>query len=171
MRFGALDDQAMQTWLARAELDVTPQQREWIERFCEGSPGLAMLAAEYEFHQWHVSLAPMLDELAAGRYPDAMGDTMAELVEAFAQAWVKAHDNASKDAANKDGARHLLALLAADARRRLAGAVDDEHQARLWADVISIQRDAERQLESNVNMKMLMENLVVQWARRGAVAV
>ena len=38
------------------------------------------------------------------------------LVEEFATAWVKANRNASKDSANKDGARHLLSLLAAYAR-------------------------------------------------------
>ena len=36
--FAPLDDQAMQSWLASADLAVDPESRRWIERFAEGSP-------------------------------------------------------------------------------------------------------------------------------------
>jgi hypothetical protein len=102
-----------------------------------------------------------------------MGETMAELVDEFAQSWVSNHQNASKDAANKDGVRHLLHLLASGVRRRLADPNADTAEIRIHADVIRLIRDAEYHSEANVQLKQLLENLAVQWARttrRAAVA-
>ena len=89
-----------------------------------------------------------------------MGAMLGELADTFAQAWVKNHKNASKDAANKDATRHLFSLLAAHARRHL-GAVNDD--AERWMAAIDLLADAERQLDSNVNMKLVLESLSVQW--------
>jgi hypothetical protein len=106
-----------------------------------------------------------------------MGEKMAALVDEFAQAWVKSHKNASKDAANKDGARHLFALLSAHARRQLReeavgyrlSAIRQEPNAESREPTalssIDLIRQAEREMESNVNLKLLLENLVVQWAQ------
>ena len=162
--FSPLDGEAMNEWLNSAGLDVDEQQRTWIEHYSQGSPGTAKLAAEYGFHQWQVALAPMLADLADGHYPAQMGQTLAELVEAFASAWVDQHENASKDAANKDGAKHLLAMLAAHARRRLAADAENGNDPEYSMRIIDLLREAEWQLEAHVNMKVLLENLVVQWA-------
>ena len=164
VRFTPLDDDAMAAWFEQAALDVDDEQRSWIERYSEGSPGRAELAVRYGFHRWRTALAPLLRELENDRFPLEMGQTMAGLVEEFAVAWVKEHDNASKDAANKDGARHLLSMLAAYARRRLAEtAGGDDPQP--WLRTIDLLRAAERQLNTNVNLKLLLENLVVQWVK------
>ena len=109
----------MNQWLDQADLSINESQRRWIEHYSDGSPGIAKLASENEFYKWQVTLNPMFGELDNGRYPPQMGQTLAELVETFAKTWVDKHDNASKDAANKDGVRHLLNLLAAHARKRL----------------------------------------------------
>ena len=161
--FVPLDSTAMNEWLNSAGLDLDEQQRSWIEPYSQGSPGTAQLAAQYGFYQWQVALAPMLADLADGRYPSQMGQTLAELVESFASAWVEQHENASKDAANKDGAKHLLAMLAAHARRQLARDAEQGDDPEYWLRFIDLLREAEWQLESHVNMKVLMENLVVQW--------
>ena len=165
VRFGALGEPAMEQWFKRSGLEVDADERAWIERFCEGSPGLAQIAAEYGFHQWQKTLDPMLRELDRGQFPAAMGQTLGELVESFASAWVKANRNASKDAANKDGARHVLALLAAHARRRLDDSCAEGGDPSRALAMIDHLRDAERQLASNVNLKHVLENLVVQWAQ------
>jgi hypothetical protein len=90
---------------------------------------------------------------------------MAELVEGFATAWVKAHDNASKDAANKEGARFMLSILAAHAAGRLAEAVTADADTTPWTSAIDLIAETEAQLYANVNMKIALENLVVQWCR------
>lgn len=161
--FAPLDSAAMNEWLDGAGLHLNDQPRKWIEQYSEGSPGTAQLAAQYGFYQWQVALAPMLADLAEGHYPSQMGQTLAELVESFASAWVDQHENASKEAANKDGANHLLTMLAAYARRRLAQDAAHGDDPEYWLRVIDLLREAEWQLESHVNMKVLLENLVVQW--------
>jgi len=165
VRFAPLDSAAMGTWFDRAKLEMSPEQRAWLDWFADGAPGIATLGATYGFHQWQERLDPMLRELERGGYPPAMGATLAELVEEYASAWVKRNANASKDAANKDGARHLISLLAAVARQRLAEHCDDETASAPWMAVIDLLREAEGQLRSNVNMKQVLENLVVQWAQ------
>ncbi|MCH8164946.1 MAG: hypothetical protein IH889_04990 [Planctomycetes bacterium] len=171
VQFTPLDAEAMAAWFQRAALGVDEDERAWIERFCEGSPGMAQLAADYGFCRWQMALEPMLGELQQGSFPTEMGNTLAELIETFATSWVKQHENASKDAANKDGARHLLAILAAHARRKLASRIDEDEDPTIWLEVIDLLREAERQLDANVNLKLLLENLVVQWAALAAEPV
>ena len=75
---------------------------------------------------------------------------------------MKRHDNASKDAANKSGAREVLRLLSAHARRRLHE-TSRQGAAGPWPEVIDVLARAERHLDANVNMKQALENLVAQW--------
>ena len=188
VRFARLDGESMRTWMtdkvsgARSQVPgkskkddkgdaspdtwrLTPDTSAWIMQFAEGSPGLAQLAVEYGFFAWHKALAPLLAELDRGKFPVAMGETMGALVEGFSQAWVKTHGvkSTSKDAANKDGARHMFSMLASHARSRLAQSAAGGEDARIWMARIDSLRDAERELESNVNLKLLLENLAVQW--------
>jgi len=200
VRFERLDDRAMAEWwkseLARdraAPTDepssrkkkvvfdpkaVPPATVKWSIEFAGGAPGIALLAMEYGFHDWHKALEPMLHELDRGQFPTSMGELLGTIVEEFAQAWVARHgkDSTSKDAANKDGARHALSLLAAHARLRLkeaAGRPSQSEFAERWALSIDLLRECERQIESNVNQKLAMENLAAQWAAAlsGAIAV
>ncbi len=169
--FVPLDDETMARWFETAGLEVDGEQQAWITSYCGGSPGMAQLAARYGFHGWQKTLDPMLESLQRGRFPAQMGETMAALIEAFAVAWVKEHDNASKDAANKDGARFLLSMLAAYARDKLADAVREDSEPAGWPAVIDLVGAAEQQLHANVNLKLVLENLVAQWAQTTSVAV
>ncbi len=144
---------------------AAPAALQWALAFAEGSPGTALLALEYNFHDWNNTLTPMLNDLDQGRFPVAMGERLGTMVEEFAQAWVKRHGskNTSKDAANKAGARHVMSLLSSHARRQLASSKSDDEQLTRWGDVIETLRDAERQIDFNVNQKLALENLVAQW--------
>jgi DNA polymerase-3 subunit delta' len=167
VRFSPLDDKAMKQWMsgfAKQNAEVRENATDLLA-FAEGSPGLAQLALEYGFIEWRKTLEPMLRDLDAGKFPIAMGDTLAGLIDEFAQAWVKTHKNASKDAANKDGTRHMFSFLASHARQRLKASCEAGDDPSLWLAVIDLINKAQRELESNVNMKLLLENLVVQWAR------
>jgi DNA polymerase-3 subunit delta' len=171
VRFRLLDEASMRTWLERAELEVGEEEARWIEQFSDGSPGTAALAAEYGFFRWQQAIGPMLQLLAEGRYPAALGETLAALADEFATTWVKNNTNASKDAANKAAARHLLRLLASHARRELAARCADGDDPSSWLAAIALLQDAEQSLEANVSLKHVFENLVVQWARGDAVIV
>jgi DNA polymerase-3 subunit delta' len=171
VRFGALDSAAMHKWFrahAAGDQELAAQHKSlppWIEQFADGSPGAALLAMQYDFAQWQKTLDPMLAELDRGRFPDAMGETLGKMADEFAVAWVKAHKNASKDAANKDGARHVMAILATHARNRLAHAVTNHGNSGHWCEAVDLIRECERQIESKVNQKQALENLVVQLAQ------
>jgi len=164
VRFGRLDEKAMRMWVKEQKSEVGGQRSAselaWALEFAEGSPGVAQLAMEYGFAAWQAKLDPMLADLSRGKFPVQMGATLGELADTFAKAWVANHKNASKDAANKDATRHLFSLLAAHARNQLAAVNDDVER---WAVAIDLLAEAERQLDSNVNMKLLLDNLTVQW--------
>lgn len=170
VRFGNIDPDSMRAWMrSHPALSTQPSALvKWVEQFAEGSPGLALLAIEYGFHGWHAALEPMVQELERGRFPVAMGAAMGEMVEEFAQAWVKTHgkEHASKDAANKAGTRYLLAVVGAIVRRRLAEAVSKRLDTTPWLAAVDLLLEAETQIESNVNLKLVLENLVVQWIER-----
>ena len=185
VRFGRLDEQAMKHWMKSGAVEAARQKRpederpllsgaaaakelQWSLEYADGSPGVALLALEYGFYNWQTTLEPMLADLERGNFPASMGEALSGFVEEFAQQWVKTHgkQTTSKDAANKDGAKHVFALVAAHLRRRLASDVEAGTEVSNWMRMIDLLRDAERQLESNVNVKMLMENLVVQWSLR-----
>jgi len=167
VRFHRLDEQAMAQWLDAHLPDVTGPQRTWLMHFAEGSPGLAQRAIEYGFDHWHRELSPMIEQLVGGDFPAGMGSRLGELVEQYAQAWVKANANASKDAANKDGCNAMLSLLGMEARRRMQRCCDqgDLDTAERWTAVIDMLREAEAQMYSNVNHKLVLENLIVQWSQ------
>src|SRR5690606_31905068 len=114
-------------WVERDEerRALGQEQREWLLGFADGAPGRFALAQAMGLFGWWRTLSPMLDEAESGAFPAELGKAMADLVEQYAQAWVDQRENASKDAANKDGARQLFALLAHRARLALRDAASD----------------------------------------------
>jgi len=163
VRFGPLDNAAMDRWRAASDLETDDANWTWAATFAEGSPGLAALAVEYDFHRWATEFQPMLRDVGEGRYHATLATRFAEFVDGFAEAWVSSHDNASKDAANKAGAGHLFRLLSAHARAGLEGACRGNTGVDPWLRMIDLIRDTEAHLEANVNPKMAFENFVAQW--------
>ncbi len=164
VRFGRLDEDSMRQWLSQARLEVSKDDAQWITDFADGAPGIATLAAEYGFASWQATLAPMLRSLEAGHFPHAMASTLVDLIEQYARQWVSSDQNRSKDAANKDGFSHALSLLSAHARRQLQQCAERGDDPSLWLAAIRHMREAERQVHSNVNYKLVLENLIAQWS-------
>lgn len=164
--FGPLDEVSMRAWIALdpERASMGEEQREWLARFADGSPGRFTLAQTMGLFGWWRTLAPMLADADAGSFPVDLGKAMSELVDGYAQAWVDAHESASKDAANKDGARQMFALLAHRAQERLRAAGSDAQAERALAAIDTI-GDAERNIDANVNMKFAFEDLAVRLAR------
>ena len=154
------DERAEATPRFHVDADSLP----WILEFAAGSPGMALLAIEYGFHDWHRALAPMIDRVVRHEYPVELGETLAALTGDFAERWVKSHRNASKDAANKDGMRHVMNVLACEVRSRLRQSQDGADAEPLLR-AIDLLQQTERMIESNVNIKLALENFVAQWAR------
>ena len=157
----------MKRWLDKARLDLTSlsaEARRWLLSYADGSPGAARQALETGLPQWHAALAPMLAELDAGRFPIDLGSTVAKLIDEWAIAAVdrSGSDTASKDAANKAGARLMFRLLGNHFRQRLReAAAKDAANGRTERDLAAIDliRDAERQFDASVQGLFVFDNL------------
>ncbi|MDX2114172.1 MAG: AAA family ATPase [Planctomycetota bacterium] len=169
--FGSLDRAAMEAWFKRSGLDVSGAEREWLMDFAGGSPGMAQRAVEGGMYEWSRTLEPMLASADRGSFTPGMGVTLAKLVDDWAQGWVKAHENASKEAANLAGTRHLLALLAERQRRGLRAAsgaaekIDRDRVDRLLASLEAVEQ-AERHVAAHVPIAHAMERLAIALAAR-----
>lgn len=160
--FAPLDERAMNAWLSRSGLELSKSEREWVLRFAAGSPGRAQLAVSSGLHRWAERLDPMLEQAERGKYPADLGPTMASLVGEWADAQVKASPNASKEAANLAGARHLLSMIAE--RYRAALRAGDEERTGRALRAIDRVYDAERHIQAHAHMGHALENLAAQLA-------
>lgn len=179
--FGPLSDADVERWLDGREEASTlnAEQRKWVIKFACGSLGRALLAMTYHFDEWYTQVVPMVRDAVQGKPAPALGETMAKLVEAFAKAWVDGHKGASKDAANKAGVRYMLGLLGElcrDGLRHAAGRLGDEApgdeadaKLRPWLVGVQLLQEAERQMESNVALALLLDNLAIQWSDKNAL--
>jgi len=171
--FVALDDHDMLLWAARSGLlerlgtDTIPP---WLAAIARGSPGRTLAALDGGLERWHRELGDAIGELPQGRYPVELASKGPELVEQLVNHRLGANPNASKDAANKDAARQLLAYvgdrLAAGMRDEAARATSpcsaDSQRVDAWINAIDAVHRAEGYLGSNVQLKFVLDSLAGQ---------
>jgi len=155
--FGPLDEAEMSAWVEHAQLDTSPEVLDWAIRLAAGSPGLVMQTIDQDLHAWHLTLAPMLEELAAGAFPARMGAAMADLVEASAVAAEKADSHVSKEAAGQHAMHLLITILGSDLRARMREELEDPER---YANAIEILVETEERVRRNVNRKLALSGLV-----------
>ncbi|MEM1445123.1 MAG: DNA polymerase III subunit delta' [Planctomycetota bacterium] len=140
----------------------------WVARFADGSLGRAALALEHGLTAWADALLPMLQGLSQGRAVPEFGEASADRIEAFAEGWVKANANASKEAANKLAADLLAQLITAEARHVLRQRANDipasdpisgDNALGPWLSVIDAVSAFRGRLGSNVNLKLACAGL------------
>lgn len=167
--FGPLDDAAVSRWLSEYKAELDEQTAKWVVGFAQGSIGRASLAVRFELVEWGTAVLSPVQRLAkSGRPEPELGASIGECVDGFAAEWVKAHKNASKEAANRRAAALMGSMISNYARRRMATIAEQcdpetpsDTEARLtpWLGVIQAVTDFERQLNSNVNLKLCCEGL------------
>jgi len=167
--FVALEDAAVGRWISKNHGELDETTRKWVVGFAQGSLGRAALAVKFELVEWGAAVLTPIQRLAkSGRPEPTLGSEIAERVDGFAAAWVDAHKNASKEAANRMAASLMGSMIGNYARRRLAEgaeACDPERPAEAeaalepWLGIISAVDTFERQLNSNVNLKLCCEGL------------
>lgn len=167
--FGPLDDADVGRWLTRHHPGLDEQTHKWVVGFAQGSIGRAALAVRFDLVEWGTAVLTPINRLArSGRPEPGLGAAIAEHVDGFAGAWVSAHKNASKEAANRRAAGLMGSMIGHFARRKLAevaGQCDPEEaavsEAALdpWLGVIEAVDVFERRLGSNVNLKLCCEGL------------
>jgi DNA polymerase-3 subunit delta' len=172
--FAPLPDALIEQRLAKLKADLSPALKRWLVRFAAGSLGRLELAIEYDLSNWATPLLEAFDEMQRGRYPAGLAGQLSELLDGFATRWVKEHDNASKDSANRQAAGLLWTMIGQEARMRMTDlaarcpAGDPENGARVlgpWLGVLDAARQAEVDLGSNINMGLVTDHLVSQMWR------
>ncbi|MBX2850780.1 MAG: DNA polymerase III subunit [Phycisphaeraceae bacterium] len=167
--FGPLDDAAVTRWLGEHHAELDEQTAKWVVGFAQGSLGRASLAVRFELVEWGTAVLSPIQRLAkSGRPEPQLGAAIGECVDGFAAAWVGAHKNASKEAANRRAASLMGSMISNYARRRMAIAAEQcdpetpGHSDQVlapWLGVIQAVSEFERQLSSNVNLKLCCEGL------------
>ena len=167
--FGPLPDDAVAGWLdgAIAAMDEPPEMtdamRAWVVGFADGSLGRAQLTLDFRLTDWAAAIRPRLQRAASGQGVGDLGAAMTECIQGFAEAWVKAQPQASKDAANKRGAALMCGLLTVEARRRTRRGLDGESVGVAgvpgWLAVIDAVEAFNARLNSNVNMAIAAAGL------------
>lgn len=165
IRFNLLDKPAIDAWLDRAALDLSRDERAWLERFSAGSPGIALEAASTGLYEWSRQLTPMLDDMLEARYQPAFAPTAAALMDEWAAAWVKRGEQSgakpSKEAGNALAASHLFAIISDWARHRLRDSLESPRVNHLL-HAIDAMHEAEQALHANVQPAFVLERLAAE---------
>ncbi|MEM8757983.1 MAG: hypothetical protein AAGF47_09400 [Planctomycetota bacterium] len=159
-RFARLDERAMAAWLETA--DLTSQQRAWALAHGRGAPGAVLQAVATGLDRWREALEPMILSALGGRLPVQLGASMAELVGAWSSAVVEGDKTASKDAANRAGASHMLAMVA-DVITGAMRQSPPQDAARL-AERLEAIAATQARLGANVNQQMAFAALASELA-------
>lgn len=168
--FAPLPDEAVEQWCEKHASGLTAGQREGLVGFAAGSLGRAQLIQRFGLLAWCEAVPPALDRAAQGQPDPGLGQQIFSFIDTFAAGWVKAHDNASKEAANKQGADLMWSLIATHARGRIAeltGRCDPEDPQAAeeiltpWLGVIDAAERAQQLLASNVNLSITCDHLAV----------
>jgi len=167
--FGPLDDASVARWLGEHHSELDEQTAKWVVGFAQGSLGRAALAVRFELVEWGTAVLSPIQRLAkSGRPEPTLGASIGECVDGFASAWVAAHKNASKEAANRRAAGLMGSMISNYARRRMATVAqqcdpqtpgDSDQALAPWLGIIEAVSEFERQLNSNVNLKLCCEGL------------
>ena len=171
--FQPLPDAVVDAWFSEHHPNLPAAERGWATRFADGSLGRAQLALDRGLLGWAQRIGPLLADAASGRAVPGLADACTDALKAYAEAWVKDHANASKEAANRQAAGLLAHLFAREARGHLEAAargcpVDDPiaNEARVagpLAAIAAVDTYRER-LNSSVNLGLATSELALGYA-------
>lgn len=166
--FSLLAEAEVEAMLLQKSPHLDAKKAQWLSIFSQGSPGRADLGLAYHLDEWGTSVLPPLREIAARRPRPEWGATIATRIESFAGEWVGRHKNASKEAANRQGADLMFSMLSHFAARRLqeasracdpADLAGGEARCRPWLRTIEAVREAETRLAQNGNLALVCDGL------------
>ncbi len=169
--FGRLDAKDMSEWFKRSGVDVSADQRSWVEKYASGSPGLATLAIRTGLATWAMRLDPLIDGALggaqSGTYQPELGALLATLVNDWAEAQVKAHPGVSKEASTHAGVGLLVEVLGERLRAGVRGRAERGQNVEALLDSIDRLAIAEQQVSANVGLPMVAELLSGELAAAG----
>lgn len=173
--FAPLDEKEMAAWWKVSGLSAPASQKEWLFGYAGGSPGKLKEAVDAGLFGWHEKVSPMLTATEAGKFVPEMGDTLKDLADGWAKAWVEKRPAASKDAANKAGADRVFQIVSEHLRAGLRASAGRGGDLTGRLRALDHVEEAQRFADTNVNLALVMGNLSAQLsetfkAARGATA-
>ena len=160
--FSPLDELSMQQWAATQEFDCNPADLAWALKFSCGSPGLVCEAVDTNLPALHNSISRFMSRIDGEEYT-SVSTKIIEFVENNVAMWIKENPNTSKEAANRRATNLVLSVFGLSARYLVRGSRPDVGIA-----AAAVLVDVERQLSTNISIKVLLESLTARWAHLSA---
>ncbi|MDP7004663.1 MAG: hypothetical protein QF718_00420 [Phycisphaerales bacterium] len=159
LSFSPLSESDMQKWSDESNLDASSSNLLWSLRFSNGSPGIVCEAIESGLPDLSDSLQSFLTLNNSGDYTNAT-EKIILFIESNVSRWIKENPNTSKEAANRR-ALNLVLLLFGESVRQSIRNNQEPNDAFLATGIIV---DIEKQLTTNISIKVLVESLCARWS-------
>ncbi len=148
----------MERWSGGCGVDATPEDLSWSILFSGGSPGLVCEAVETGLPRLADSISGFLSLRGGGAYVD-VHTKLFEFVEVNVATWLKQNPNTSKEAANRRAMHLILRMFSMSVQQFVRGQQQED-----GIELAGILNDIERQLSTNISMRVLSESLATRWA-------
>jgi DNA polymerase-3 subunit delta' len=165
--FSPLDDVAMKQWASSACSDTSSDILDFAMAFSCGSPGITRDAIDSGVPELATSISAFLELSPTSDYV-AAADVLHSYVSNSVEAQLKENPLASKEAANRKAAQRVFMLFGQATRSMVRG--DRQEEGVVAAGILV---DVERQLSTNISIKVLLESLAARWSHlcRGDAAL
>ena len=162
LRLAPLTKDQMLEWAVDRGLDPQSSNVMKAIEFSEGSPGLAELAIQREMTGWIDSIHSLMNQLHQGQWTIDSSNICVDFVDSWAESVIKENPKASKDGANRDGIEMLLRILTTKIRRQMR-VTQTRNEFFYWCQLIDRIAETESQVSAGLNLKHVLEALVVEW--------
>ena len=156
--FSPLDDAAMKQWSSSTCSNAPAEDLDFAIKFSCGSPGVTRDAIDSGIPELARSISTFL-ELAPTSDYTAASDSIHSYLSNSVDAQLKENPLASKEAVNRRAGQRICMLFGQAARSMVRG---DRRDEGIVAAGILV--DVERQLSTNISIKVLLESLTARWS-------
>ncbi|MBC8201750.1 MAG: AAA family ATPase [Planctomycetes bacterium] len=155
--FSYVQPKEMGLWSENADLDVSPDDLAWAIHFSGGSPGLVCAAIETNLASIARSISRFLSREDLSNYSH-VAQTLTSFIENTVAENLKQNSSASKEGANRRALELLLLMFGYSASVLVRSGVKGGVAA---SEIIA---DVERQIDTHISMKVLVDSLCARWA-------
>ncbi len=157
--FSPLQKDQMLEWSENAQLDVAPSDLMWAINFSGGSPGLVCEAIETGLAQVGQSITAFLTREKLDDYFKIV-PILVDYIEGVVAKKLKQNSSASKESANRGAIELLLLMFGSSAQKIIRSEAPQD--GIIASEIVS---DVEKQLTTNISIKVLVDSLCARWSR------
>ncbi|MBC8309817.1 MAG: AAA family ATPase [Planctomycetes bacterium] len=159
LSFSPLSESDMKRWADESSLDTSSSDLLWALSFSHGSPGIVCEAIESGLPALSDSLRSFLTLNNSGDYTNAT-EKIILFIESNVSRWIKENPNTSKEAANRRALNLVLLLFGESSSQSIRK--NQKQKEAISATGIIV--DIEKQLATNISIKVLVESLCARWS-------